>query len=245
MTLQNILSKLRKAVADYNLIDEGDNIAVGLSGGKDSLTLLTALKAYQRFSPQKYDLQAITIDLGFKDKDEAGFEALKSYCQKIDVPLAVVHTEIASVVFDIRKEKNPCSLCAKMRRGALCNTARQTGCRKVALGHHADDFIETFLLSMFYEGRLSSFKPSAYMARTGVTVIRPLLYIEEKDINGFAADLPVFKNPCPQNNNTQREYIKNLLKNIQKEIPFAKERLFSALTSPERYNLFDVKKQNE
>lgn len=239
MTIQNILSPLRKAIINYNMISSGDKIAVGLSGGKDSLTLMTALKAYQRFSPQKFELIAIIIDLGFKETDKNQVEAIKKYCEKIDVQLNIIPTDIAAIVFDERKEKNPCSLCSKMRRGALCESAKKLGCNKIALGHHADDLIETFLLSMFYEGRLSTFLPVTYMDRTGITVIRPLLLIEEKDIISFAKELPVLFNPCPANKHTQREYIKNLIKNIQGDIPFVKERLHSAIISPDRYNLFD------
>lgn len=239
ITLQKILSQLRKAVTDYNLIEDGDSIAVGVSGGKDSLTLLTALKAYQRFSPQKFSLYAITVDLGFKDSDPGGIKAIKEYCDKLEVKLTIVPTEIAAIVFEERKEKNPCSLCSKMRRGVLCTTAKELGCNKVALGHHADDLTETLMLSMLYEGRLSVFLPLSYMDRSDITVIRPLLYTEEKDITAYAVNMPVLFNPCPANKNTQREYIKILLKNLENDIPFAKNRIFSAIVSPDRYNLFD------
>lgn len=239
MTLQNILSYLRKAVNDYGMINDGDKIAVGLSGGKDSLTLLAALKSYQKFSPQKFELAAIYIDLGFKDIDAAEIDAIKAYCEGLNVKLHIIPTDIASVVFDERKEKNPCSLCSKMRRGALCDNAKKLGYNKIALGHHADDLSETFLLSLLYEGRLSTFQPVTYMDRTQITVIRPLLLLKEKDIRSFAKNLPVLHNPCPVNKHTQREYVKNLIADIQKDVPFVKERLHSAIISPERYNLFD------
>lgn len=239
MTLQKILSRLRKAITDYKLIDDGDKIAVGVSGGKDSLTLLTALKAFQRFSPNKFELCAITVDLNFKDKDVNGLNAINEYCKKIGVELHIIPTDIAEIIFEIRKEKNPCSLCSKMRRGVLCDTAKKLSYNKIALGHHADDLTETLLLSMFYEGRLSTFLPMSYMDRTQITVIRPLIYTEEKDIRSFAKDLPVMFNPCPSDKNTQREYIKTLIKNINKDIPFAKDRIHSAIISPDRYNLFD------
>jgi tRNA 2-thiocytidine biosynthesis protein TtcA len=238
MKLQNILSYLRRAVKDYNLIQDGDNIAVGLSGGKDSLTLLTGLAAYRIFSPQKYKLAAFTVDLGFEGGEKA-IEKLTQYCNQIDVPHNIIKTDIARIIFDIRKEKNPCSLCAKMRRGALCEEASKTGYNKLALGHHADDLSETLFLSMIYEGRLSTFLPKAYMDKTKVTVIRPLIYLREKDLNAFAKDLPVMHNPCPANKNTQREFVKNLIKTIEKQAPDAKKSIFSAIISPQRYNLFD------
>ena len=242
MTLQQILSPFRRAVADYNMIKSGDKIIVGVSGGKDSLTLLTALKAYQRFSPQEFELMGVTIDMGFKGRDERGLNAIKEYCQSIDVNFQVIPTDIAYIIFDIRKEKTPCSLCSKMRRGALCDFAKKMGFNKLALGHHADDLIETFLLSSFYEGRLSTFLPVSHMDRTGVTVIRPMMYLWEKDISSFAKQLPVLQTPCPANNNTKREYIKSLLRCISRDIPQAKNRLFSAIVSPDRYNLYDKAK---
>ena len=235
--LQYILSKLRKAVTDYDLINENDNIAVGVSGGKDSYTLLTVLKAYQRFSPCKFSLEAVYVDMGFKNNNI--IENIENYCKKIDVHLTVIKTDIAEIIFENRKEKNPCSLCSKMRRGVLCDTAKKLGCNKLALGHHQNDLIETFILSMLYESRLSTFLPSAYMDRTKITVIRPLIYVEEKEIENFSKNLPITKNPCPADKNTKREYIKNLLNNIEKDIPFAKRNIFSAIKSPDRYNLFE------
>jgi len=239
MTLQKILSKLRKAITDYSLINEGDRIAVGVSGGKDSLTMLTALKAYQRFSPQHFELIAIIVDLGFKNADKQELKKIENYCSCQGVDLTVIPTDIAAIVFEERKEKNPCSLCSKMRRGVLCDTAKKLNCNKLALGHNADDLSETLLLSMFYEGRLSTFMPLSYMDKTQITVIRPLLYLQEKEISSFAKNLPIMQNPCPADKNSKREYIKSLIKTIQKDIPFAKERIFSAITSPNRYNLFD------
>lgn len=235
MTLQSLLSGMRRAVTEHNMINDGDKIAVGLSGGKDSLALLTALAAYRRFSPNKFELKAITIDLGIG----ADFSPLQAYCDSLDVEFHLEKTDIGNIIFNERKEKNPCSLCSKMRRGALntCLTAR--GCNVLALGHHADDLVETMLLSLFYEGRLSTFAPKSFMDRSGVTMIRPFVYIFEKDIAAFAKDLPVVHNPCPANHLTQREYMKNLIKDIQKEIPFCKERMHGALTHPERYNLWE------
>lgn len=242
MTKQQLLGQLRRAITDYDMIKDGDKIAVGVSGGKDSLTLLTLLHAYQKFCPQKFQLMGITIDLGF-GKD--AYAPIAKYCSDLDIPYEINVTQIADVIFNIRKEKNPCSLCSKMRRGALNTTLLEKGFNKLALGHHSDDIVETFLLSLCYEGRLNSFAPMSLMDRTNVTLIRPMVYMEEKNINAFAKDLPVVHNPCPANHHTQREYMKNLLKTIQKDIPFAKDRMISAIMSPERYNLWPEKsKQN-
>lgn len=236
MTLQQILSPLRKAVDDYEMIKEGDKIAVGLSGGKDSLTLLCALAGLRRFYPQKFELVAVTIDMGL-DYDIAEINALKEFCKNLNVEYHIEKTQIAEVVFDIKKEKSPCSLCANMRRGALNSTAVKLGCNKVALGHHGDDLIETFMLSLTYEGRLSTFSPVTYLERANLTVIRPMIYLREYQVQSFSKDLPVLHNPCPVNHKTQREYVKNLLNDIKKEIPFVQDNMLNALTHPERHNL--------
>lgn len=239
MKLQKLLSKLRQCVKDYELIAPNDRIAVGLSGGKDSLTLLTLLKEYRRFSPAPFELCAITVDLGFSNTDPAQLNALKQYCDRLEVEYHLVPSQIGEVVFDIRRESNPCSLCAKMRRGALNEKAAELGCKKVALGHHRDDLLETFLLSMIYEGRLATFSPKTELSRTGITQIRPMLYLEEHEIRAFSKDFPVLHNCCPANHETKREYMKKLLNGLNAEIPIAKDRIFGALTSPERYQLFD------
>lgn len=236
MTMQNILSTVRKAVADYRMIAEGDRICVGLSGGKDSLVLTAALKAYQRFSPQKFEMRAITIDMGFKGAD---FSQLTAFCAEREIPYRIVHTDIAEIIFDIRKEQNPCSLCAKMRRGALNTALKEEGYNKLALGHHADDLVETLLLSLFFEGRLSTFAPVSYMSRADVTMIRPLIYTAERDVAALARDYPVLHNPCPADKHTRRQYVKDLIKSINAEIPFAKDRMLGAITHPDRYNLWD------
>lgn len=236
MTLQQILSPLRKAVDDYEMIKEGDKIAVGLSGGKDSLTLLCALAGLRRFYPQKFELVAVTVDMGL-DYDIAEINALKEFCKNLNVEYHIEKTQIAEVVFDIKKEKSPCSLCANMRRGALNSTAVKLGCNKVALGHHGDDLIETFMLSLTYEGRLSTFSPVTYLERANLTVIRPMIYLREYQVQSFSKDLPVLHNPCPVNHKTQREYVKNLLNDIKKEIPFVQDNMLNALTHPERHNL--------
>ncbi len=236
ISLQQIMSPVRKAADDFKMIKSGDKIAVGLSGGKDSVTLLSALAGLRRFYPEKFDLTAITVDTGL-DFDKNEKRALKEYVSSLDVEYIEIKTEIGKVVFETRKESNPCSLCANMRRGALNSAAKEAGCNKVALGHHADDLIETFLLSAFYEGRLSTFQPVTELTRSGITVIRPMIYLRETDISSFAKDKPVLHNPCPADKHTKREYIKTLLKDIRREIPCSAENLLNALTHEERNNL--------
>lgn len=240
--MQRILSHLRRAVDEYNLIEDGDRIAVGVSGGKDSLVLLKALALYSRFSPQKFEIVAITIDMYAGKSD---FSEIKALCDELNVEYHIINSDIYQIVFEERKESNPCSLCAKLRRGMLNTTALSLKCNKLALGHSADDLIHTFLLSLMYEGRLSTFLPKLYLDRTGMTVIRPLILTDEKDIISVAKHLPVKKSDCPVDKQTKREYMKDLIKHIQKEIPFAKDRIFSAITHPERYNLFDKAYENE
>ena len=240
--MKKILSFLRRAIDEYNLIEDGDKIAVGISGGKESLVLLKALCLYRRFSPQKFDVIAITIDM-FAGKSD--FSKIQELCNELDCEYHIVNSDIYEIIFEERKEKNPCSLCAKLRRGMLNTKALELGCNKLALGHTADDVIDTFLLSLIYEGRLSSFLPKLYMDRTGMTVIRPLILIDEKDIISASKELPVSKSKCPADKQTKREYVKSIIKNIQKEVPFAKDRIFGAITHPERYNLFDKAYQDK
>ena len=239
MSMQKILSKLRRAITDYDMIQDGDKIAVGVSGGKDSLVLLAALANYKIFSPQKFELIAISIDL---TRGKTDFSKIKQLCQKLNVEYHVVESDIREIIFDERKEKNPCSLCSKMRRGILNSKAIELGCNKIALGHHADDLIETLFLSMFYEGRLSTFQPVSYMDKSKITLIRPLIYEDERTIRSYAKNLPIVHNDCPADKHTRREYIKNVIKNIQKDIPFVKDRIFGAITNPDRTNLFPQKK---
>lgn len=235
MTTQQLLAPFRRAITDFDMIADGDKIAVGVSGGKDSLTLLALLKAYQRFSPQKFELAAITVDMGFAEHD---FSPIADFCKDNGIDYYVEKTEIAQIIFE-KCPDNPCSLCSKMRRGALNTKINEIGFNKLALGHHSDDVIETFLLSFFYEGRLSVFSPKSYMSRMKITVIRPIVYISEREINAYAKNLPVVKNPCPADKHTQRQYMKDLIHKIQEDIPFVKERMFSAVCHPERYNLWD------
>lgn len=234
--MQKILSVMRKACENYNLIEDGDKIAVGLSGGKDSLALLTALKRYQSFIDKKFELIAIAIDLSGGKND---YSAIKAYCDEINVKLHIIPSNVFEVVFDIRKEKNPCSLCANLRRGLLNSHAKELGCNKVALGHHKDDLIETFLMSLFFEGRLSTFKPKTYLSRVDITVIRPLIYCDESEIIKISNNFPILYNNCPANKHTERENAKKILKNLDQIYPNAKEKIFNAIINPQRYNLFD------
>lgn len=240
MTDREMLSPFRRGIETYNLISDGDKVAVGVSGGKDSVTLLTLLAGYKRFSPQKFDLIAIAVDLKFGG-EKSDFTLIKEHCERLGVPFFIVDTDIGEVVFDVRKEKNPCALCSKMRKGALYGKAKEEGCNKVALGHHADDFIDTFMLSLFYEGRLNTFSPKSYLDRTGLTLIRPMVFIKEIDVKSYAKTLPVLKSRCPADKHTKREYVKDVLKNIGEKVPNIREMIFTALTHPERNNLFDNK----
>lgn len=228
MKLQQLLSYTRKAVDDYQMIQEGDHIAVGISGGKDSLTLLYALQGLRRFYPQKFELSAITVDLGYKEFDT---EPLRQLCEKLEVPYRVVKTDIAHILFEERKESNPCSLCAKMRKGALNDAVKEMGCNKVAYAHHKDDIIETMLLSLVFEGRFHSFSPKTYLDRMDLTVIRPMMYVDEADVIGFwhKYDLPVAKSRCPIDGFTKRQYAKDLVKQLNQEHPGAKNRMFTAI----------------
>lgn len=228
MKLKQILSYVRKAIDDYQMISAGDRIAVGISGGKDSLTLLYALKNLQRFYPAPFELHAITVDLGF---DNLNLDKVNELCETLEVPYTIVKTDIAKIIFDDRKEKNPCALCAKMRKGALNDAIKKAGLNKVAYAHHKDDVVETMLLSLIYEGRFHSFAPVTYLDRTDLHVIRPMLYMNEADVIGFVKknNVPVVKSPCPVDGYTKREYAKNLLHTLNKENPGVKERMFTAI----------------
>ena len=215
MKLQQLLSLTRKAVDEYQMIETGDRIAVGISGGKDSLTMLYALHGLRRFYPHSFELHAVTVDLGYEKSD---FSRIRDLCESLEIPYTVVPTEISRIIFEERKESNPCSLCAKMRKGALNQAVKELGCNKVAYAHHRDDLIETMLLSLIYEGRF-------------LTVIRPLMFVSEADIIGFRNkyDLPTEKNPCPADGYTRRQYVKELLADLNRQNPGVKERMFSAV----------------
>ena len=229
MQLQRLLSYARKAVDEYNMIQEGDHIAVGISGGKDSLTLLYALHGLKRFYPQKFQLSAITVDLGFDDFDLTPIQEL---CHEMKVPYKIVRSDIYDILFNVRKESNPCSLCAKMRKGALNQEAKAMGCNVIAYAHHRDDVIETLLMSLFYEGRCHCFSPVTHLDRAQLSIIRPMIYVTEANVIGFKNRfrLPVCKNPCPMDGHTKRQYIKELIKNLQKDNPYLKDCLFHAVS---------------
>ena len=228
MKLQRLLSLIRQAVDQYEMIEEGDHIAIGISGGKDSLTLLWGLAHLQKFYPKQFSLSAITVDMGI---DTMNLEPIKALCQEIQVPYEIVPTEIGKILFDIRKQTKRCSLCAKLRKGALNQKALEMGCNKIAYAHHKDDLIETAMMSLLYEGRFYAFSPVTHLDRTDLTVIRPLMFVSEADVKGFRNkyQLPVCKNPCPMDGHTRREYVKNLIHTLNMENPGVKERLFRAV----------------
>lgn len=226
--IKRILSFTRRAIDDYEMIREGDRIAVGVSAGKDSLTLLCAMAELRRFYPIPFELVAVTIDMKAGESD---FSSIRALCEELNVPYHVIPTEISHIIFDVRKEKNPCSLCAKMRRGALHNAAKELGCNVVALGHHFDDAVETFMLNLFFEGRIGCFSPVSYLSRTDLRLIRPMLYMPEKDVRYFAkkAALPVVASTCPADGNTQREEMKNLLAELDRKHDGLRYRIFGAM----------------
>ena len=225
---KHLLSCVRRAVDDYEMIKDGDKIAIGISGGKDSLALLYALAGLRRVYPQKFEILALTIDMGFENVD---FSKIAELCKKLDVEYHVIPTQISKIIFEERKEASPCSLCAKMRRGAIHTSAKELGCNKVALGHHFDDTIETFMLNLFFEGRIGCFSPVTYLSRTDITLIRPMIYLPEKDVRYFAnsVELPVVKSPCPADGNTQREEMKKLLSELDRKHKGLRYRIFGAI----------------
>lgn len=231
--MKKILSLLRRCVEDYDMIQTGDRVAVGVSGGKDSLVLLAALARLSRFYPKRFTVEAFTVDMGIEGMD---FSEVARFCRDLDVPYHILPTQINKVIFETRKEKNPCALCAKMRKGSLHEGILAHGVHKVALGHHYDDAVETFFLSLFYEGRLSCFQPVTYMDRSDVTQIRPLLYVSESMVRDAAQrlDLPVVHNPCPADGSTKRQEVKDLIAGLEGQYPKLKEYVFSSM---QRYPL--------
>lgn len=229
MKLQQVLSNVRRAIDDYQMIQEGDCIAVGISGGKDSLALLYALANLRKFYPRPFSICAVTVDLGFQN---VNFDSIHEICRSLDVPYHIIPTEIAKIIFEIRKEANPCALCAKMRKGALNDAITALGCNKVAYAHHKDDVVETLLMSLIYEGRLHTFSPVTFLDKTEITVIRPLIYLQESEIIGFINkhNIPVTKSSCPADGHTKREYIKQVLRQLNLDNPGVKERMFTAIT---------------
>ena len=226
--LNEFTGTVRRAVDDYHMIDSGDRVAVGVSGGKDSMLLLAALNHLKSYYPKPFALEAITIELGFEGMD---FTPVKRMCEELSIPYTCLKTDIKEVVFDVRQESNPCSLCAKMRRGALNTAITEHGVNKLALGHHFDDAVETFMMSLLFEGRLSCFRPVTYLDRSGVTQIRPLVYAGEQKISNVAAalELPIVENPCPQDKSSKRYEIKTLLRGLCEEYPDMKSKIFGAM----------------
>lgn len=225
--MQKLMGLVRRCVDDYDMISAGDRIGVGVSGGKDSLVLLTLLAGLRSYFDRPFDLEAITVDMGLG----MDYSPVSELCRELGVPYHIVSTQIGPIIFDHRKEKNPCSMCSKMRRGALNQAVLEAGCNKLALGHHYDDAVETFFLSLFYEGRLSCFQPVTEMTRCGITQIRPMLYIPEKTVDNFVRreGLPVVENRCPADKNTKRQEVKELVYELTGRYPELKERVFGAM----------------
>mgnify|MGYP004457726949 CR=1 FL=1 len=228
--MQKMLGLMRKAITEFDLIEDGDHIAVGVSGGKDSMVLLNGLHLLRRFIGIDYDITAVSIDLQFQGI-KTDFETLQTFCKDLAIPFVLKNTQIGEVVFSLRKEEHPCSLCARMRRGALHDLAKENGCNKVALGHHFDDAIETFMMNLFIEGRIGCFSPRSYLSRKDLTVIRPMALAPEKEIIRAAnrAGLPIVKNPCPVDGATARQKMKNLLNTLEESNQGVKQRIFGAM----------------
>lgn len=240
MDYKKLMKKFKKATEDFNLIEDGDKIAIGISGGKDSLTLLYLLSIYKKISPKKFDLVGISLDPG----NGCDFSSVEILSKKLNIEYHIIPTDISNIVFNIKKEKNPCSLCAKLRRGMLNSSAKDLNCNKIALGHHKNDAIETLLMSMFYEGRINCFTPKTYLSRMDVTVIRPMVYIDENEIKSFIKDsnIEIVKNPCPADGKTKRQFIKNLTYNLKAEIPDVQINLLKSLTNIEQLNIWHKEK---
>lgn len=226
--MQKILSYMRKAIEDYNMIETGDKIAVGLSGGKDSITLLLGLHALQRFYDKHFELVAINVNSGF-NLENPNF--LKDFCQNIGIQYFEENSNIKEIVFDVRKEKNPCSLCANLRRGILSSIATRENCNKLALGHNEDDVLETFFLNLLYGGKITTFAPVSFMSRSNLTLIRPLIYVSEQYISSFIKrnNIEILKKNCPMDGISKREDMKNLINTLQKDIPFLKKNIYGAI----------------
>jgi len=236
--MKQILGAIRRADQDFQMIQPGDHVVVGVSGGKDSLLLLHAMALYRKFAPNPFELSAITVTMGLEPFDLSGIRAL---CEALEVPYIVRETEIGRIVFEERREKNPCALCSKMRRGALAMACRELGFNKLALGHHRDDALETLLMSVIFEGRLHTFHPVTHLEKTGITQIRPMVYFSEKQVIHMEKKLklPVVKSPCPANGETRRAEMKELLDSLCRRYPNARQQMLSALLNTEQYGLWD------
>ena len=239
--MQKVLSTMRKAIEKYNLISNGDRIAIGVSGGKDSMVLLKALSDFKKFNLYDFEIVAVMVDM-YSGKTD--YSELIDFCKKIDVTLHIEKTDIKEIIFDIRKEKNPCSLCAKLRRGILNSVCQKLNCNKLALGHHLQDVITTFFMSLFYEGRLATMLPMTYMSNSKITLIRPLYLTEEYKIINASKNLPIIKSKCPADKETKRKEIKDLIDQLYNKNPEMKKRVEKAILTPETYNLLNLIKNN-
>ncbi|MBQ8200846.1 MAG: tRNA 2-thiocytidine biosynthesis protein TtcA [Clostridia bacterium] len=230
MDTQRLTGLIRQCIQKYGMIAPEDRIAVGLSGGKDSLTLLTGLSKLRSYYPIPFELHAIHVDVG-AGMTEENIRTMADFCASLNVPFHHVRTEIYQIVFELRKEKNPCSLCAKLRKGALNQKALELGCSKIAYAHHKDDFIETLMMNLMLEGRCDCFPPVTQLDRTGLQVVRPMFFIDERDVTGFTRRmaLPVIKNPCPADGRTRRQDVKEFIRHSRATFPDARKNLFSAL----------------
>lgn len=239
--MKKLLGNMRRTIQEYDMISDGDRVVVGLSGGKDSMALLFLLKKFQNFAPFEFKLEAITVDMGFNNFD---LEAAKKFCEHLDIPYTIVKTDIAKIVFEIREEKNPCALCANMRRGALSDTMNKKGFNVLALGHHQDDALTTLFLNMLYSGKLNTLEYKSHLTRADIHVIRPLMNSTEMDIKGLinSHGIPVLKSPCPMDRNTKRETIGQLVKQLEKTVPHSRKSMVTAMRNEEQCNLFTNKK---
>lgn len=239
--MKRVLGSIRRADERYHMIEDGDKVCIGVSGGKDSLLLMKALKLYQNFSQNRFDVCAVMLDLSIKNVDTSGVE---EFAEKIGMDFEVIHTDIGQVVFELREERSPCALCAKLRRGALNNAAADRGCNKVALGHNRDDVLETFFMSLMYEGRLATFAPVTYMSKRDVTIIRPLIYLPEKHSLAVAKQqqLPILPPNCDVAGKTKREESKQLLRHLSTLVPDIEEKMLHAIETTENYRLWDSMK---
>ena len=230
MTLQRLLSVIRKAVQDYDMIQDGDKVALAVSGGKDSLAMAIAMKVLSRFYPHPFTVKAYTVSIGFENMD---FSPIQKVMEEYEIPYEIINTQIKEIVFDARKEDNPCALCATLRKGALYTRIVEDGCQKVALGHHTEDVVETFMLSLLYEGRLNTFQPVTYLTKTGLSVIRPMIYVPEKELIDFKnrMSLPAIKNTCPVDGITKREEMKEMLREWNQKDHLTTTRIFSAIAN--------------
>ena len=238
-SLKKLINTMHRAINEYKMIEEGDCVGVGISGGKDSLMLLKCLCEYQKIRKEKFSIKAIAVDIF----GNTNYDNIANLCQELNVEFCVEKTNIIDVVFNIRQEKNPCSLCANLRRGILNSKAKKLGCNKVALGHHADDFIQTFFISLTKENRLNSMFPKTYLSRQDITIIRPFLYVFEEQIKSKSQNLPVIENNCPANKHSQREEIKQIIENLNTQIPNFKKNILAAITQTQRYSMLDKCKQ--